>query len=516
MQRYAMLLPAMFPVAVTAQIAPELRTLRPAYAAIAKGESVVVSSAQAMAKDSATLQWGSLDYPGPDSSIALPFQTVGGALALDKNLFVVTGCATAGASPVGKLCVVQANDVTGGLSITQTVSLPGIDPYAIAWNQSVGVLGIIDAANQCLLTAPFQGGVLPAAATFTIALSSGQASPLAGNDPYIFAEASGFLLKANRLAPAGIAAWSGLAWGFTPRPMTFNPYWGIDTSVLGHSQPLQVMCGGNSTFPATFSIHQLGEYPGVVASGQQTGPQTPVTVAPPQEFYDYPGAPFQIVSGSPSNIAESVVFRPLVRYGVPMNGGGIVPGRGSISETAVPGGTINIRCNLAIPSIQDASESPFEFQPYLWIGLGVRDGTTPDPVTIHGNLAVLSAVAALDLATVKQYWQLGTVSVPFAIPSTPGLEGLILLFQWVFQPVATPTQLSLSDVFATRIYSQGAGTSSMTATGNGSTSSPSLGSRQASTGQAARTAWQESLNSGPSESSRTRQAQIHDRLLNNN
>lgn len=515
MHRFSVFLPAILSVAAMAQIDPNLRAFRPAHAASAPGEQLVVRSAQALAKASATLEWTSLDYDGPASTIDMPFQTVGGALFLDKSFFVVSGCSTVGSPVVGKLCIVQANGSTGALAITQTVSLPGIDPYMIAWDKNSGVIGIIDVVTNCLLVAPYAGGALPTATSFAVALSSGQASPLAGNDPYIFTVASGFMLKANRLAPVGIAAWSGSAWGFIPSPTTYSPYWGVDTAVLGHTQPLKVMCGGNSAFPATFSIHQLGDFPGVVASGQQTAPQTTVTVAAPQAFYDYPGAPFQVVACTPSNLADSVVFKPLVRYGTPISGGGIVPGRGSISETAVPGSTINVRCNLAIPGVQDAAATPFEFEPYLWIGLGVRDGSTPDPVTINGDLAVLSPVASMDPAMVKQYWQFGTVSAQVVIPSDPGLEGLILLFQWVFQPVANPTQLSVSDVFATRIYAQGSGAASMSMSTSGTTSSQSAGAGKASARQAARTALQENLNAGRSEASRARQAEIRHSLLNN-
>jgi hypothetical protein len=53
----------------------------------------------------------------------------------------------------------------------------------------------------------------------------------------------------------------------------------------------------------------------------------------------------------------------------------------------------------------------------------------------------------------SQRFDLGGAFANLAVPSDPGLEGIIVLLQWYIQSASDPQEVAVSDVFATRIWS---------------------------------------------------------------
>ena len=88
----------------------------------------------------------------------------------------------------------------------------------------------------------------------------------------------------------------------------------------------------------------------------------------------------------------------------------------------------------------------------VWIAFGYRgQGAPPDPILQSGSQALLIADAIVHLEHTQILAESGC-GTQLNIPNDSNLDGLILLFQFVFQSSTNPSEVAVSDVFGTTIW----------------------------------------------------------------
>lgn len=284
--------------------------------------------------------------------------------------------------------------------------------------------------------------------------------------------------------------------------------------------------GTGFSVPRSFEVVQLeGGVPGqIVVAGSQTALATPVVLPAPPEIYDFPGAPFVIRSSSPDTVLASKVLRPLVRYGTPGRiGTEATLGHGSVDSARVRVGSdaFTVATALTISTLGPTPGPAYPFHGYLAIGFGIRgQGAPADPVTINGAQAMLQPALVLEFPALQRVLDESFLSTQLAIPGDPGLEGLVVLFQWFIQSATNADEIAYSEVFATRVWGAGDVPSGALATSGPSPTSPlpgpNLGSPAASTAvrNAAKAAWLATLGQRNAPGSAARFQQLRARLPN--
>jgi hypothetical protein len=399
-------------------------------------------------------------FPTNGSAVVadLPFENVGDVARVSNTRFVVSGWTPAVSSGQGAICLVDVSPDGAAIAVSAVQVFPDVDPVNVCWHPSLSLLVVHDLRTKNLVVAPYSGGtVLPPLSSFSFMIGH-PGCPLLDEDQIeIEPKGVGFGVRMKRLRPSGSLALAGGTWSYQATPLEQDSAaWCMDNAWLqSHSQNMVVQgSGAGFTVPASFNLRFITGGNSVVAQGQQVSQVQPVSFPAPPEFYNYPGGAFQVEG---SQIRSGPVFRPLVRYGSPQQSGSAMHiGRGFVECEAVYVGSPKFQVDgpLNVASIgPTGSGTPFTYNAYLAIGFGLRGpGAPPDPVVVSGNAAYLTPALTLELAGQVQRFDLGGAAASLAVPSDPGLEGIIVLFQWYIQSAAAPQEVAVSDVFATRIW----------------------------------------------------------------
>ncbi len=393
----------------------------------------------------------------------LPFDDVGGALYVDDHRLLISGRAVTVAAPDGVFCRVRVNpDATA--DVLETSVVPGCDPYDIDWCRSRRLLAVIDVEQDVLRLAPFAGWphddaavALPAADAFTIALHTPEFLAAQGTHPSIVADEvdgsfwclGGPLGQYRCRVTAGIVGWRARYAGSGARPR-----WAIDTRgcwrTSGVADPVHVECRDDSLArPASFAIRSVRT--GAIVGTGVVVADAPVAVSRPRALFETPGAAFMLAGEN--GIAASDVFRPLLRYGSPVDGTQLAFERGQVtSETLRVGGpefVVGSRLGWRRPSDDAPASLPFRTQ--LWVRFGYRGpGAPDDPVAELGDRAVLLDPIPIDVVHDRIANRLG-LGRAFRLPDAPDLEGVVMLFQLVSESTTHAEEVAASDVFGSVI-----------------------------------------------------------------
>ena len=398
----------------------------------------------------------------------LPFTDVGGVVDFGSNHLLVSGAIDAGNQPEGRLCRIRINP-DGSADILETSTIAATDPYAICWSKEHQLLAIMDVEGDEFKIAPLVGWpqgdntpVLPPSTAFVNAIGISQLPALGGVHPWISEDDSTnyFLVGGDRIGGTARVFLDQGAWQVRGFGTESARRWFVQSSGQYHvSAPpdqISIRCGDSTIAgPVTFDVESLftGE---VVASGFVENGGDWVDLDRPNAFYELPGSPFTVVGGQ--DIAQAQAFRPLLRYGLPLTSTDLKPGAGLVGSAFLFVGSSKflVGSPLSLSYLTAEPSSPVSVPAQLWVQFGYRGpGAPADPVVELGSQATLVSPIPIDIAHGQRSIDSGC-GYPMSVPNDPGLEGVVMLFQFVFVSPVNPNDVAATDVFGSVILPAGA------------------------------------------------------------
>lgn len=396
----------------------------------------------------AVLQW--LDRQDPPQVLAqktLPFHRVGCLERIDRtsDRFLISGLEFVQWTPVvvrGVLCKVQLSSSPAGIQILETKTYPTVDPAVVRWNEAESRIYAADPRNKTLLAASWTGWSAPLPDAFTTVATKATVAQLANTWGYRLAAApeAGGAYFHNGTDTSTVhwirevaGAWQASTVENTNDLLVRHPVW----VSLADSLEARLPAVSGGSWSIVRSIDGA-----VVASGQ--GPvEEWFAITPPADFSTYPGLEYALTAPSGAPTPYRFFLRPTVRYGSPVGATGFSLGRVSMPLVCQVGDDgyahgVDVDTTIGTGTVQAS----------LWVA---TRGPNGDPVTIQGNTAVLDPQATIDfsfdLATFGS-----TVGLRYPIPDDPTLEGVVLLWQYVF--VLPNSEVAFTEVFGTGIVNE--------------------------------------------------------------
>jgi hypothetical protein len=441
-------------------------------------------SIRASAGQPATARWISDGRAITTISAAMPFDLVGNFVALSETQYLVSGRESATGD--GRLVRIELDFPNSAIVVRESITLPGVDPYAIDWMPSVPVLLMVDVVSHSLLYLPWAGpsadpslSVLPNPLTLTVAVTGNQCPPLDFDMPTLSNDDTAFTVGRFHMEGSWTVSLTGNGWQVTA-PLGSSPgnYWGVDVSA-GHAQPMRVMSSATA-LGANNSFQVIGPSGSAVGSGTIAAVNAWTSIGPLSPFYEWPGSAFK-VTGPLSQ--DSDTFFPLLRYGQSAGDSVLTLRASSLSPLSLYVGSPMAYFWVPTKVPSASITAPVPFQGYCLLGVGFRGaGAPPDPVVGTGQNARLQYSSAATV-TQNQLWTAGGVGYGMPVPADTGIDGLVILSQWAFFSPSDPNSLIYSDICGSRI-----GPARQAALGaiTPSTSSSQLGSSSNATSLASR------------------------------
>jgi hypothetical protein len=427
-----------------------------------------------------------LDWSTATLSIsqALPFNYLGHVMALSNERLLVTGWDAAGAE--GRAVVLRLVEGPTSLAVLteQNVSIGSVDAVSVAFNRHEGRLYVLDYRTSRVLSAAWNGaGPLPAAGAFQFcfdeALVPGLARPgyvtLEGADlgetevPVIPNQAQqlsvhahdGVIVHVPEEWPSRAANTTGQWMQYPGEYLVRHPgstYIAAVDSRFGGYAPITIRKSGPGN--GAFNLRNL-DTGAILASGQLPSDGATLSLGPFPEFNATPGTWYSIET--PGDEVVGSHYFSTVRYGVPTGQAGFELSHGGFvmdhSGPSVGSEYFGVTLGLLERTL-------IENQPIvgaLWIGFRAPNGA--DPVTVQGGRAQLYPSLELPFVIGGNGYAPADIGHQIPIPNDPGLDGLVVLFQYAF--LLPSGQIEVSDVFGMRVLGGASNSSRIAAPGAG-------------------------------------------------
>ncbi|PIE25132.1 MAG: hypothetical protein CSA62_01575 [Planctomycetota bacterium] len=438
---------------------------------------------------------------GSSSKVSLPFHRAGDVTKISDAEYLLGGLKYSSWSPAttrGVLCLVECRKNSSGqpvLKVLATEHYTSFDPTGLVYHKGEKRLYVLDYKGRRVLSALWQGGDLPKEQTFETAASHAEIpdlkAPLLCELEHVADEDDDELMEDPEPIPE-----------FEPEPdpipepapePSIEPHGADpDTGVLlvspNHWNPLrifktgtrwtkawnkQTLKSGGPSFLWTkdqawfgggcaFLVNKEGAGSGSFEiiekiTGASLGswniakPGGAVTVGPLAYVNSYPGLTYTLRPRNPEAFPIDLVGS--VRYGRPSGNSYIDVSRGLLPDIRPQIGSDIFGAGVAVSPGASASKSQETIHGAVLFGY--RDTRGQDPVVVNGDVAVLNPTGVLDFSFVAGDMN-ASYGHRFALPRDPDLEGVVLLFQYVF--VTPGGGVAFSDVFGQVV---GAGRQSM-------------------------------------------------------
>jgi len=404
----------------------------------------------------------------------LPFHRIGKALLIADRQFLLSGLEFQSWNPVsarGVLCKAEFVEQGGvyTINIVEEQVLPTFDPVSIAWSEHGGRLYLLDYKTSRILAADWAGwtSAVPGEAAYEgaaspadIALLTEAELPVLDTPRSLFRadrhSSACFFMSYADLQNHWVVDKVGANW-------TVNAYDAPRSMVVRY--PLLVSTRDDAVLrlrsPCTGAWTLARETDGqVVASGTATLDQWTTIGGTTQEFSDEPGIRYILEATAQPSPFRKFVY-PTVRYGAPQGTASFSLGRAFMPYVCCVG---DGAYGNGVSTMQTIGTGTVHGS--LWVGF--RDGSGNDPVTVDGDVAVLSPQSTVEFQYDLTQFP-STVGLHYPIPDQQAIVGSVIFWQYVF--VLPNSDLAFSEVFGTRILDhEGAGTP-MTLTATRSTAS---------------------------------------------